>query len=82
MAFAVGIPVLTQSTFPESPTVLTTRLFDLIENLPEGSPILLSLDYEQSSAPESSLMTIAILRHCCLKKHRMYLMTLWPEGCR
>ncbi len=80
MAFAVGIPVLTRQTFPEAPTPMTEKIFDAVENLPEGSVIYLAFDYDPGSAPELAPMATAFVRHCCLKKHKMIFGTLWPTG--
>jgi hypothetical protein len=80
MALAVGIPVLTQATFPEAPTAPTRAVFQAVEDLPEGSLVLLAFDYDPGSAPELQPMATAFTRHCCLKKHRMIFLTLWPTG--
>ena len=80
MLLVVAVPILTQGSFPEKPTQLVQDAFDYIENLPEGSNILFSLDYEPSSEGELSPMTTALVRHCCLKRHKMFFMTLWPGG--
>ncbi len=77
---AIGIPLIKQPMFPDQPTVLTAKVFDYIEKLPAGSLVVLALDYEPSSGPELDPMTAALVRHCCVKKHRMIFMTLWPGG--
>ena len=78
MALAVAVPMLTGSTFPESPTPQTKVVFDTVENLPPGSKVMLALDYDPGSAAELAPMTAAFIRHCCLKRHKMYFVTLWP----
>jgi hypothetical protein len=80
MLLVVAVPILVQGSFPEKPTKLVQDAFDYIEDLPEGSNILFSLDYEPSSEGELSPMTTALVRHCCLKRHKMFFMTLWPGG--
>lgn len=80
MLAAVAGPLLAQKSFPEKPTKLVQDAFDYIEKLPEGSNVLFSLDYAPSSEGELSPMTTALVRHCCLKKHKMFFMTLWPDG--
>jgi hypothetical protein len=80
MLLVVAVPILAQGSFPEKPTQLVQDAFDYIEDLPEGSNILFSLDYEPSSEGELSPMTTALVRHCCLKRHKMFFMTLWPGG--
>ncbi|MDZ4688905.1 MAG: hypothetical protein SH850_27835 [Planctomycetaceae bacterium] len=80
MALAVAIPVLTQATFPEAPTPPTRAVFKAVEDLPAGSLVLLAFDYDPGSAPELQPMATAFTRHCCLKKHKMIFLTLWPTG--
>lgn len=78
MLLAVGIPVLLQASFPEKPTANVKAVFNYIESLPPGSKILVSMDYDPSSAAELEPMATSFLRHLALKGHRIYLMTLWP----
>ncbi|RPI85596.1 MAG: hypothetical protein EHM42_06605 [Planctomycetaceae bacterium] len=80
MLLAVAIPLLLQKTFPEEPTPLVLAVFDKIESLPEGSLVLLSFDYAPSSDGELAPMAATLVRHCCLKRHHLVFMTLWPDG--
>lgn len=80
MALAVAIPILIDRPFPETPTPQTKVVFDTVENLPAGSQIMLALDYDPGSAAELAPMATALVRHCCLKRHKMYFLTLWPAG--
>jgi hypothetical protein len=80
MLLAVVGPILAQQSFPEKPTKPVQDVFDYIENLDEGSNVLLSLDYAPSSDGELAPMATALIRHCCLKRHKMFFMTLYPDG--
>src|SRR5437899_2699313 len=80
MLSAVAGPIVAQKSFPEKPTLLVQDAFDAIEKLDEGSNVLLSLDYAPSSDGELAPMATALIRHCCLKRHKMFFMTLWPDG--
>ena len=80
MLFAVAIPILFEVRFPETPTPLVRRVFDAVENLPEGSSVLMAYDYDPPSKGELEPMAAAFTRHCALKKHKLYFMTLWPVG--
>ncbi len=82
MMISVVIPVLTQGTFPEAPTELSQTVFDAIEDLPEGSPVLLAFDYDPASEGELGPMATSFVRHCAEKKHKMYFIALWPVGTR
>jgi hypothetical protein len=80
MFLAVAIPVLTQPELPEQPTPMVQAVFDRIESLPPGSRVLISLDYDPASRPELGPMSDAFTRHCALRGHLLYFITLWPTG--
>ena len=80
MLLAVALPILAQKSFPEKPTKAVREAFHAIEDLDEGSNVLLSFDYAPSSDGELAPMATALVRHCCLKRHKMFFMTLWPDG--
>jgi hypothetical protein len=80
MFLAVAGPILAQKQFPEQPTKMVQDVFDYIEDLDDGSNVLFSLDYSPSSEGELAPMTTALIRHCCLKRHKMFFMTLYPDG--
>jgi hypothetical protein len=80
MLLAVAIPILMQVTFPEKVSPMVINVFDAVENLPEGSSVLMAYDYDPASAGELHPMATAFTRHCAFKKHKMYFMTLWPAG--
>ncbi len=77
---AVGIPILLQKSLPEKPTPMVMDVFNLVEDLPSGSLILCSFDFDPASAGELQPMAAAFVRHCALKKHKIVFMTLWPVG--
>ena len=77
MALAVASPILMGIGSDESPSPPTKRLFDRIEELPEGSRILRSIDFDPNSAAELSPMALAFTRHCCLRDHKIYFVTIW-----
>lgn len=84
MLLAVAIPIIvigkTGTTFPEVPSVLSTNVFDEIENLKEGDKILFSFDYDPASEGELGPMATSFVHHACEKKLKMYFMALWPVG--
>jgi hypothetical protein len=80
MLLAVAIPILAQTTFPETPTGLAQAVFDEVDNLPEGSKVLLAFDFDPASEGELGPMATSFVHHCCEKKLRMYFMSLWPVG--
>lgn len=80
MLLAVAAPLLLGFSSPGAPSKETKAVFDAIESLPNGSKIGISIDYDPSSEAELHPMTISIIRHCCLKRHKMYFVTLWPTA--
>jgi hypothetical protein len=80
IAFAVIIPVLLSFSCTEEASPIVEAIFDKIESLPEGSKVLISFDYGPSTVPEVQPMIDALLRHCCEKNLRMYMMALWGTG--
>ena len=80
MFLSVSIPILLQLQFPEKPTGLAKAVFDEIEVLKEGDPVLLAFDFDPGSEGELGPMATAFVRHCCEKKLKMYFIGLWPIG--
>jgi len=82
MLLSVAVPILLQAEFPEKPTGLARAVYDEIEALQAGDPVLLAFDYDPASEGELGPMATAFVRHCAEKNLRMYFLTLWPVGPR
>ncbi|MCC6906332.1 MAG: hypothetical protein IT430_00195 [Phycisphaerales bacterium] len=84
MFLCVAVPIFVigkyKTTFPEKPLVLATNVFNEIDNLPDGSRVLLAFDYDPGSEGELGPMATAFTRHCIEKHHKMYFIALWPLG--
>ena len=80
MGAAVTIPILLELQFPEDPSSLSHAVFNEIEQLDEGDPVLLAFDYDPASEGELGPMATAFVRHCCEKKLKIYFIALWPVG--
>ncbi len=72
LLYPVGLPIRV------SPEV--RKVYDYLENMPEGSVFLLSFDFEPGGKPELYPMAIALLRHAFRKNLKVLGMTLWPAG--
>lgn len=72
LLYPVGLPIRV------SPEV--RQIYDHLEQLPEGSVFLLSLDFEPGGKPELYPMAIALLQHAFRKNLKVLGMTLWPAG--
>ncbi len=80
MGLAVLLPVLMPYDAPEQATPITINAFNEIENLPEGSLVLLAFDYDPGSAPELQPMATALTWHAAKKNHKLLFVALWPLG--
>ncbi len=80
IGLAVSVPLLFNITFSEKATPIVKALYDKIDNLPEGSNILLSFDYGPTMAPEVQPMSDVLIRHVLAKNHHLFLMGLWATG--
>lgn len=77
---AVAAPILMKITFKFKATPIVSALYDRIDNLPEGSTVLLSYDFDPAMAPEVQPMADAISRHCLVKGHKIIYMCLFATG--
>ncbi len=80
IALAVIIPMLLHLVFIVRPSPIVQAIFDKVESLPEGSRVLISFDYGPSTVPENQPMADAMVRHCLIKGHKVYLMAVWATG--
>lgn len=80
IAVAVVVPLLFPLGMRVKVTPQTLAIYDEVENLPGGSNVLVSFDYDPAAAPEVHPMALAFLHHCFQKKHRVIIMALWPQG--
>jgi hypothetical protein len=80
IGIAVSVPLLFKISFSEKATPIVKAVFNKIEDMPEGSKILLSYDYGPSMSPEVEPMSNAFVRHALAKNHKVYFMCLWATG--
>jgi hypothetical protein len=59
---------------------LVQAVHERVEALPPRSPVLVAFDYDPASEAELYPMSLALLRHCFRKNHRVMCLTLWPGG--
>jgi len=80
IAIAVIIPLLIPIGLPSKVSPPVEMAYQKIENLPEGSYVLISCDYDPSTMPEIHPMLKSFLHHAFKKHHKVILMCLWPQG--
>ena len=80
LALAVLIPIVLKLILPITISNPVRSAYAAIEDLPQGSVVLFSIDYDASSAPEIQPMLLSILRHCFAKHHRVIMTGQWALG--
>ncbi len=80
LALGIVIPLIFPLRLPERITPPVKALYDYIESLPEGSTILLSIDYAPDVLPETHPMAYSVLRHALLKNLKVIGISLNPAG--
>lgn len=76
----VLIPMLAPIGFQVKVTPEVQKGFDLIQGLPAGSPVLISVDFGPSAIPENYPVLVSVLHQCFRKKLRPILLSLIPDG--
>src|SRR5258708_26942507 len=77
MLLAVSGPILAQKSFPEKPTKAVREAFNAIEDLDEGSNVLLSFDYRsEEHTSELQSPDHLVCRLLLVKKKRRHSRTL------
>jgi len=77
---ALAATMVARPLFPDAPSAFTRPVFERIESLAPGTPVLVTLDYSPASAPEIEPMAFALTRHLFLRGARPVFISLWPEG--
>ncbi len=80
LALSIVVAMTLDLRFPDRLSRLGQPIYDRLESLPPGTPILLSLEISPNNAPELEPMAFALCRHALLRGHRIVLMSLWPTG--
>ena len=80
VAIAVILPLFFPLRLPVEVTAPVQQLYDVIEGLPEGSVVLISIDYDPSGAPELDPATLSVMRHCFSRDLKVFVMGLWATG--
>jgi len=80
VVIAVVVPILRPLNLPIHVTGDVRGVYDEIEALPEGSPILIAFDFEPASTPECDPLALAILRHAFSRNLRVVGVTILNVG--
>jgi hypothetical protein len=80
VGLAVAVPLLLKIIMPIRVSEPVLKAYETIDQLPAGSVVMISIDYDAASEPELQPMLIAILRHCFKKDLKVILMGHWALG--
>jgi hypothetical protein len=81
VAIGVLLPYLFPMNLPVDVTRKVEAIYDYIEALPEhAKPVLVSMDFDPSTAPELAPMSTAFIQHCFRRNIPVVAMTLHPQG--
>lgn len=74
------VPLLFPINLPVEPSPRVRAAYAAIEAVPEGSLVLLSMDYEPDIMAELQPMAIAVLRHCFRRNLKPIILTLYSAA--
>ncbi len=80
LALSVLIPLLFKMVLPTRVSEPVRAAYRSIDDLPEGSVVMISVDYDASSAPELQPIYLGILQHCFAKKLKVLVLGQWVMG--
>ncbi|NNE44092.1 MAG: hypothetical protein HKN12_07775 [Gemmatimonadetes bacterium] len=80
MAAAIVLPLLFPFPLPINVTPMAQGLYDTIEALPEGSHVLVSIDYDPTGKPELEPFHIAVMHQLARRKAKMVIVSLWSPA--
>lgn len=80
MAIAIVLPLLRPVNLPFSPGAPVSAIYEAVEALPPGTRVLVSADFDPSSAPELEPFFRANLHHLFRRELRVVMITLWETA--
>jgi hypothetical protein len=78
VALSIPMFISIEMNIPTSPEV--ELLVDTMEKLPDGSKVMVSLDYDPSSEPELQPMAETFFNYAMNRKFKVICIGLWPQG--
>jgi hypothetical protein len=80
IALAIAVPLFFTISMHIEVTPVVEGVYKAIEDLPPGSKVLVSFDYDPSSMPELQPMAVAFFRQAFSRDLKLIIMGLWPQG--
>lgn len=76
----VMLPLIIPLGFVSEISNLSRQVFNLVETTPPNSVIMISFDYEPSTATELQPMAKALIEHAWRNNQKIIAIALWPQG--
>ncbi|OQX70509.1 MAG: hypothetical protein B6D62_04760 [Candidatus Cloacimonas sp. 4484_275] len=76
----VALPLILKIGLPISVSENVRNVYELVENTPPDSKVILSFDYDPASKPELHPMARAVVKQCFQKNLKIIFTALWPMG--
>lgn len=76
----VALPLIFVLGLPIETTENARLVYELVQQTPSGSTVIISFDYDPGSKPELHPMARAIVQDCFERDIKMLIMALWPMG--
>jgi hypothetical protein len=80
LGLVVLVPIIFKLVLPIRVSEPVQSAYDYLQNLPDGSNVMISIDYDASSEPEIQPMLLSVLRQCFTKKHKVIMVGQWALG--
>jgi len=76
----VALPLIFKIGLPISVSENVRNAYELVENTPANSKVIISFDYDPASKPELHPMARAVVKQCFRKNIKVIFTALWPMG--
>jgi hypothetical protein len=80
MGLAIVLPLIFPLGLPATPSPPVKATYYTIEELPEDSTVLVSVDLDPASVPELEPYYRAVIKHLKKRKHKIVVITLWYQA--
>jgi len=80
LLIGVALPLIFPLGFKSEVSDISRQVYQLIENTPENSIMLMSFDYDPATNTELQPMAKAIIEHAFRRNHKIIAVALWPQG--
>ena len=80
MGLAIILPMLFPVSLPFAVDERVQQLYDFVEEIPEGSTVFVSADFDPASRPELEPFFRANIHHLFRRNIKIVMATLWPSA--